>query len=114
MLMATARVRSIFMAITAISLPSFVFNTAIAAKQPLLFTEQQLEQFEKKIRPLLVKRCHQCHSKIAKRLEGGLYLDSRAGAIKGGDTGPAIHPGDARNSLLVAAIRYNGDYKMPP
>jgi hypothetical protein len=74
----------------------------------------QLEHFEKVIRPLLARRCFSCHSKSAKKLKAGLRLDSRKRALAGGETGPALVPGDPDKSLLVQAIRYSGDYKMPP
>ena len=61
----------------------------------------QLEHFEKVIRPLLVRRCHSCHSSHAKPLKAGLRLDTRARALSGGDTGPALRPGDPDKSLLV-------------
>src|SRR4051812_10188326 len=73
-----------------------------------------LEFFEKEVRPLLVKRCYECHSATAKRLEGGLRLDSRELAIKGGDTGAALVPGKPKQSLLVDAINYGEMYQMPP
>jgi cytochrome c553 len=68
--------------------------------------------FEKRVRPLLVEHCHECHG--AKKQEAGLRLDSGAGIQKGGDTGPVLAPGDPENSLLVAAIRYDDEPKMPP
>ncbi len=76
-----------------------------------------LEFFEKRIRPILVENCYECHSADAqanKKLRGGLYLDSRDGVRKGGDSGPAIVPGDPKNSLLLKALRQTGDVKMPP
>jgi hypothetical protein len=79
-----------------------------------------LALFESKIRPVLVKECYSCHSAEAaknKKLRGGLYLDTREGARKGGDTGPAVVPGDAKKSLLLAAIRHDDKVKverMPP
>ena len=76
-------------------------------------TEQQLEFFEKQVRPLLAKHCYQCHSVKAKRLEAKLLLDSRKGQLKGGDSGPAVVPGDADGSLLIEAVRYES-YEMPP
>lgn len=76
-------------------------------------TEQQLEFFEKQVRPLLAKHCYQCHSVKAKRLEAKLLLDSRKGHLTGGDSGPAIVPGDADSSLLIEAVRYES-YEMPP
>lgn len=71
-----------------------------------------IEFFEKRVRPVLVQSCLQCHS--ADKQRGGLRLDSRAAALKGGDTGPAFEPGDPDSSLLVEAVGYAGDIKMPP
>lgn len=69
--------------------------------------------FEKRIRPLLVKRCLKCHG--AKDAQGGLRLDSRAGWKAGGESGPAIVPGKPNQSLLVQAIRPDDDLlQMPP
>jgi mono/diheme cytochrome c family protein len=73
--------------------------------------EQQF--FERQVRPLLVEHCYQCHSSSAKVLKGGLRLDSRAGWMKGGDSGPAIVPGAPDESLLIEAIRYRS-LEMPP
>ncbi|MCU0878981.1 MAG: DUF1549 domain-containing protein, partial [Pirellulaceae bacterium] len=73
-----------------------------------------LEFFEKEVRPILVARCYECHSGTSKRLEGGLRLDSLAAATKGGDTGPAVVPGNIKESLLVDAINYGELYQMPP
>ena len=74
--------------------------------------------FESRIRPVLVKECYQCHSAESarkKKLRGGLQLDTRAGIRKGGDTGPAVVPGNPKKSLLLSAIRHDGDVKkMPP
>ncbi len=73
------------------------------------------EFFEKNIRPLLTEQCFDCHSHQAKKIKGGLVLDSRDGALTGGDTGPAIVPGDPAKSLLIKAISYaDPDLEMPP
>lgn len=47
--------------------------------------------FESKIRPILVERCYECHS-AGKKQKGNLLLDSKAGALKGGDTSPPLFP----------------------
>ena len=73
-----------------------------------------LEFFEKQVRPLLVARCYECHSAQAKKVKGGLLLDSRAGLLKGGDTGPAVVPGKPKESLLIDAVNYGELYQMPP
>lgn len=74
-----------------------------------------IEFFEKHIRPLLVERCYECHSEQAGKSKGGLLLDTRAGWLVGGDSGPAIKPGKPDESLLIEAVRYhNQDMQMPP
>ena len=71
------------------------------------------EFFEKKVRPILLERCLECHSH-EKKVKGGLVLDSRAGWEQGGDAGPAIVPGKPDESLLIKAARYtNPDLQMP-
>jgi hypothetical protein len=71
--------------------------------------------FEKKIRPVLVAQCYQCHSASAKKPAGGLLLDSREAMLKGGASGlAAIVPNDPEASLLLQAIRYtNPKLQMP-
>src|SRR2546426_4769591 len=44
---------------------------------------------------------------------GGLRLDSREGLLKGGESGPAIVPGDPDKSLMIQAIRQTDKLKMP-
>ncbi len=73
-----------------------------------------IEFFERKVRPLLARRCYECHSSHAKSLQGGLYLDTRAGVLQGGDSGPAVVPGKPEASLLVTALHFGDDLQMPP
>jgi mono/diheme cytochrome c family protein len=69
--------------------------------------------FESSIRPLLVEHCQKCHGE--KKQESGLRLDSRAGWERGGDSGPAIIPGDPAKSLLLSMIREaDAEKRMPP
>src|SRR5213082_1273216 len=78
-------------------------------------TPEQIAFFEKSIRPVLVKECYTCHAATAEKIRGGLTLDTRDGMRKGGDSGPAVAPGDTKGSLMLQAIRYaNDDLKMPP
>lgn len=86
----------------------------VDAAEPPQFAPEDLEFFEKEVRPILVARCYECHSDQAKEPKGGLRLDSRAAMLKGGETGPVIIPGDAQKSLLVDAINYGELYQMPP
>ena len=73
----------------------------------------RLDFFEKKIRPVLVERCYECHSADAKKLKGGLRLDSRDGVLRGGETGAAVVAGKPNEGLLLKALRYE-DLEMPP
>jgi hypothetical protein len=79
-------------------------------------SREQIEFFEKKIRPILVTNCFGCHSPQSKTLRGGLWLDSRASMLRGGASGiPAVTPGDPEQSLLVKAIRQSDSkLQMPP
>ena len=72
--------------------------------------------FEQKIRPVLVEHCYECHSDQAKKIKGGLSLDSRAGWLAGGDGGTAaIVPGKPEISLLIRVVQHlEDDLAMPP
>jgi mono/diheme cytochrome c family protein len=71
--------------------------------------------FEHRVLPVLVKHCHECHSHVAKKSKNGLVLDSAAAILTGGDSGPAIVPGDPEKSLLLRAVRHvSSDLQMPP
>lgn len=89
--------------------------TSALRAQPDNATREGIEFFEKRIRPVLVDKCYQCHAAEAKKVKGGLLLDTRKGIRQGGDTGPGVVPGDTKRGLLLAAIRYaDDDLKMPP
>src|SRR4051812_44774522 len=77
-------------------------------------SEEGARFFREKIQLVLEKNCFECHSADAKKVKGELLLDTAAGLRKGGETGPAIVPGDAKKSLLIQAIRHEGDLQMPP
>ncbi len=85
---------------------------AVAADQAI--PQAQLDFFEKKVRPVLIEHCYKCHSQDEKA-KGNLQLDSKAGWMQGGDSGPALVPGDADKSLLIQAVRYDDpNVEMPP
>ena len=71
-----------------------------------------LEFFEAKVRPILVDRCFSCHG--AEKQKGGLRLDSSDAMRSGGDTGPVVVATDPEHSPLIAAVRHEGDVRMPP
>jgi hypothetical protein len=99
------------------SAPVLLISIALVASPHLGHAADSagIEFFEKNIRPILVENCYKCHSKDAEKLKGNLLLDTREGVLKGGDTGPAIVPGQPDKSLLIQAVRYtNSDLQMPP
>ncbi len=96
--------------VTAASFTAPVF----AQDKPL--TPEESEFFEAKIRPALIEHCHKCHSgdKDAK-VKGSFQLDSKAGLLKGGSTGPGLVPGQPDRSLIIKAMRYaDPNLQMPP
>ncbi len=100
----------VFLGLLALSIGAL---SSSAAAPPT--AKAQLEFFENKVRPLLANHCYKCHSQQAEKVKGGLLLDTREGVLKGGDTGPAVVPGDAEKSLLIKAVRYTDpDLQMPP
>ena len=93
----------------------FVVATSFAqaADSPKL-DKKGVAFFEKKIRPVLVESCYECHStRDGNKVKGGLVLDSREGVLRGGESGPSIVPGSPEDSLLIEALRHDG-LEMPP
>ena len=83
-----------------------------AAESP----EKGIEFFEKSIRPVLVQHCYECHSSDAAakgKLQAGLAIDTKEGLLTGGESGPAVTPGDPAKSLLIEALKFES-YEMPP
>src|SRR3954466_6823645 len=94
-------------------------GTASVATEPAAAgptpSADEVEFFEKKVRPLLAEHCYKCHSASGGKVRGGLLLDSREGMLKGGETGAAVVPGDVDGSLLIAAVRRTDpELQMPP
>jgi hypothetical protein len=74
---------------------------------------EQVEFFERSVRPLLLEKCASCHSQSVGKVMGGLNLDSRTSLLEGGESGPTVdleHPSD---SLLLEAVRRES-FEMPP
>jgi len=102
-------------------LPAFLLLPAAFADEPSSENKpaaaatsdpKALEFFENKVRPLLAERCLECHG--PEKQKANLRLDSLAAILKGGDSGPALVAGKPDESLLVQAIGYTSDIKMPP
>ena len=87
--------------------------SAVVGQNTARPTAKEIEFFESKVRPLLIQHCYECHSAKTKEPKGGLRVDGRAFLLAGGDTGPAIEPGN-QDSLFLDAIGYGDVYQMPP
>ena len=97
-----------------ISMVSFALLSGGACR--IASADDGIKFFEKKIRPVLVEHCYECHSSDARKqnnLKANLLLDSQAGMRRGGETGPAVVPGKPLEGTLIAAMRHES-YEMPP
>ena len=87
----------------------------LSASTPLSLLKGQTDAeqfFESKVRPILASNCYTCHTGAK---SGGLRLDSREAILKGGKSGPAVIPGNPRDSLLIQATNNTHPrIKMPP
>ncbi|PHQ37265.1 PSD1 and planctomycete cytochrome C domain-containing protein [Rhodopirellula bahusiensis] len=83
------------------------------AQESSKITPEQLEFFENRIRPVLVRECYECHSAESGKTRGGLRLDTRDGLLLGGESGPSVVPGHPEDSPFWDAVTYSG-WEMPP
>src|SRR5689334_22054446 len=98
-------------------LPPAFLSLAFVLSVPAwpLRAADESEFFESKVRPVLAQHCYRCHSGQAKKLRGGLRLDSREAMLDGGDNGPALVPRQPEKSRLIEAVSYkNIELQMPP
>lgn len=102
-----------FGCILATAIASFALTNAVAFGLPTEINAADEEFFEKKVRPLLVDKCLDCHSPDERG--GGLSLGHRSSMQLGGDSGPAIDLESPEESLILKAIGYEEEFlKMPP
>jgi hypothetical protein len=95
-----------------ILLALFACKPAVAADPVPKPTSEQIEFFEKKVRPLLADNCYSCHG--AKKQNGGLRLDTAAGLKAGADSGKVVIAGNPATSKMIQAVKREGDFPMPP
>ncbi len=89
----------------------FFVSAAVSPLQAADGSAEDLEFFEKEVRPVLAEQCYVCHG--SQLQQKGLRLDSREAILAGGSRGPAIILGDAESSLLARVVRHEG-FEMPP
>ena len=100
--------------LVAVVIPAATNAAAPRPAEPPAANSAGEEFFEKRIRPILVDNCYNCHSADTNS-RGGLRVDDRNGLLNGGDHGAAIVPGKPDESLLLKAVSYtDGKLQMPP
>jgi mono/diheme cytochrome c family protein len=109
--MADVLVRSAFLVTTS---ACFLAPLVTSAAEPAQakFAPEQIEFFEREVKPILKANCVSCHG-AEKKVQSGLHLTSREGVLKGGENGPVVSLDSPEESSLLAAIRYES-FEMPP
>ena len=89
-----------------------VLTTVVGAQEIPPAADHRVD-YEREVRPILARSCYRCHGET--RVKGGLVLDEKASALKGGDNGPAIVPGKGAESRVIRyAAGADDDVVMPP
>lgn len=71
--------------------------------------------FETQVRPILVKRCYECHSTETGAENGALVMETAEGIAVGGSRGSMFAAESPQNGLLYRAVDYSDpDLQMPP
>lgn len=99
-----------------LAIVSISLTLPLATSPAQEISQEHLQFFEKNIRPVLIESCYKCHSAESDKVKGGLLLDSKQGAILGGETGdPGVTPGQPHNSSIFTAMTWEDeDMQMPP
>ncbi|MEM9159779.1 MAG: DUF1549 domain-containing protein, partial [Verrucomicrobiota bacterium] len=85
---------------------------AAAVQEP---SSADIAFFESKIRPILVEHCYKCHAADSEKIRGRFLIDSAPALLRGGESGPAIIPGNSRESRLIQMVKRHPDFEaMPP
>lgn len=98
-----------FAAVALVAVASTVLSQTADAEEPA-----GLQFFREQIQPVLKAQCIRCHAGPADKAKGGLDLETHAALLKGGDSGPAIVPGEPAESLIIQALRHEAGLQMPP
>jgi mono/diheme cytochrome c family protein len=99
-------VRSVLLRLLLVAAGAFLLAPVQAAETAI--------DFKNEIEPIFVKRCSECHG--PDKQKGGLRLDRKADAMKGGKSGKAaIAPGHSSESEIIRRVTTtDADDVMPP
>jgi len=98
--------------LAAVCIESVCAQPGESQRRATSFSGEQTSFFENDVQPILKARCLKCHGEGPK-IKGGFRIDSRAAILRGGELGPAVSLGEAAESLMLRAIRYD-ELEMPP
>ena len=101
-----------FVVIAALASSAALTSLAAASKSLDAAIRESDKLWRESVEPLLEKNCFKCHGGVRQR--GGLDLRSLSLQLRGGDNGPAIHPGDPQRSRLLQLVQPGADPHMPP
>lgn len=94
---------------------SALFGASERGEEEVRVDDAGVEFFERRIRPILVEHCLECHGEDPEVMKGNLDLSTAAGVLAGGDSGPSVVPGDPDASPLHLAVTYaDKEFAMPP
>jgi WD40 repeat protein len=89
-----------------------IVGTTAMGEEPPLATTRPDDPRVARAMTLLRENCLACHN--PEKRKGKLVLISRAGALKGGENGPALIAGKSAQSHMIAALADDADPHMPP
>ena len=102
-----------------VALPFLAFVSAVIAddetRTQLASTADRVTFFESQVRPLLAKRCYECHSTKTGEENGALAMETAEGIAAGGSRGSMFSREMPSDGLLFRVLNYNDpDLQMPP
>ncbi len=92
------------------ALPSW--NELTSVPDTPTFASPTSVSFAKSIAPILTTNCQGCHI-AGQQASGGLRMDTFSQLLRGGDSGAAIVPGNAAESLLIKKVKGESGDRMP-
>ena len=90
----------------------FALLLLLAAIPAMAVQANDVRYFDERVAPIIEKRCLGCHNEELKN--GNISFLDRKSLLHGGTLGPAIVPGNPASSLLIVALRHEGELQMPP